>query len=103
MIVTLVNVRVKKDHLDDFINATVENHTHSVMEEGNLRFDVLRNNSDPCRFTLYEAYESEAAAAKHKETAHYLKWRDAVAPWMEHPREGVSHSVIMPSDKKGWK
>lgn len=103
MIVTCVHVWVKKEHIEDFITATVENHENSIKEEGNLRFDVLQNASDPSQFTLYEAYASEEAAAAHKKTDHYARWRDSVASWMEKPREGVAHSVIAPQEKTSWK
>ncbi len=96
MIVSIVHVEVKAEHLDSFIRATVENHLESVKEPGNLRFDVLRNDAEPHRFVLYEAYENEALAAKHKSTAHYLKWRETVAPWMAAPRQGIRHTAIVP-------
>ncbi len=103
MIVTIVNVYVKEENIQEFIAATIENHNASVQEPGNLRFDVLQNREDPARFTLYEAYESDEASKAHKETAHYAKWRDAVAPWMAKPREGIAHNVIRPEDRKQWK
>jgi (4S)-4-hydroxy-5-phosphonooxypentane-2,3-dione isomerase len=103
MIVTVVTVYVKDEHIDDFIKASMENHQNSVKEPGNLRFDVLQCSTDPTRFTLYEAYETEAAAAAHKNSSHYVKWRVLVAPWMKKPREGIAHSVIMPLDKSLWK
>lgn len=102
MIVTSVTVYVKKEHVEDFVNASLENHTHSLKESGNLRFDVLQCMDDPCRFLLYEAYESEASALAHKETPHYAKWRDTVAPWMAKPREGVKHRVVAPTNRSGW-
>jgi autoinducer 2-degrading protein len=94
MTVTIVNVYVKPQFLDEFIEATVENHKSSVKEKGNLRFDVLQNENDPSHFILYEAYKSEEDAADHKKTPHYLKWREQVADWMEHPRKGIKHKVI---------
>jgi (4S)-4-hydroxy-5-phosphonooxypentane-2,3-dione isomerase len=103
MIVTCVTVYVKKEHIQDFIQATLENHRNAIKEEGNLRFDVLQCSNDETRFLLYEAYESEEASALHKKTSHYLTWRDTVAPWMEKPREGVAHSVIAPLEKNLWK
>jgi autoinducer 2-degrading protein len=97
MTVTLVHVLVKPEFLEPFIEATRENHENSVREPGNLRFDILQDAGDPNKFVLYEAYESEAAAAAHKETAHYLKWRDTVINWMARPREGVKHTLLFPS------
>lgn len=102
MIVTCVTVYVKKQHIHEFIEATLENYKNSIKEEGNLRFDVLQCNTDETRFFLYEAYVTEEASAAHKKTTHYLKWRDKVADWMAQPREGVAHSVIAPIDKELW-
>lgn len=98
MQVTLVHVHVKPDHIQDFIEATRINHEHSVREPGNRRFDVLQSAADPSRFVLYEAYASADAAAAHKQTAHYLNWREAVAPWMASPREGVAFKGLYPAE-----
>lgn len=102
MIVTTVTIYVKPGHERDFIAATAENHKASVKEPGNLRFDFLQSKDDPSRFLLYEAYESESAAKAHKETDHYLTWRDTVADWMARPREGVPHHVIEPANLREW-
>jgi (4S)-4-hydroxy-5-phosphonooxypentane-2,3-dione isomerase len=102
MIVTLVYVHVRKEFLDDFIKVTVMNHNESVREPGNLRFDILQEADDPCRFTLYEAYISEEASLAHKETAHYSQWRNAVEPWMAGPRKGVRYNVLLPKDPEKW-
>lgn len=102
MIVTSVRVYVIESFIDDFIQATIENHNNSIKEPGNLRFDVLQSMQNPAEFTLYEAYESDEAAAAHKETDHYKAWRDKVAPWMAKPREGLPHRVIAPLDKAKW-
>jgi autoinducer 2-degrading protein len=96
MIVTIVHVEVVPAHIDSFIRASIQNHLASVKEPGNLRFDLLRNEKHPESFVLYEAYESEAAAAAHKETAHYLKWRETVAPWMAKAREGIRYTGLQP-------
>ena len=97
MIVTLVYVQVKSEFVKVFIEATRENHENSVKESGNIRFDILQDANDPAKFVLYEAYTTEQAVAAHKETAHYLKWRDTVAPWMAKPREGVKHNLLFPA------
>jgi len=98
MIATFVHVHVKAEHIKAFIEATRENHANSVREKGNLRFDILQDSQDAAKFVLYEAYESEQDAFAHKETAHYLKWRDTVAPWMAKPREGVKHKLLFPAN-----
>jgi (4S)-4-hydroxy-5-phosphonooxypentane-2,3-dione isomerase len=100
MIVTCVYINVKPAAVENFIELTTENHMESVKEEGNLRFDLIQKADEPCRFMLYEAYESEEAAAKHKTTAHYLKWRDSVNNLMAEPRLGVKYYMIQPSERK---
>ncbi len=102
MIVTCVHVNVKPESVDDFIEATISNHKGTVNEKGNLRFDVLQNADDLCRFMIYEAFESEEAVAAHKTTEHYLKWRDTVKDMMAEQRYGVKYNVIEPGDKSGW-
>ncbi len=96
MIATFVHVWVKEEYIKDFIKASVANHQESVKEPGNLRFDLLQDESDASKFVLYEAYETEEAAANHKKTAHYLTWRETVADWMLKPREGRKHFFLAP-------
>lgn len=102
MIVTCVHVYVKKEFVNDFITATIENHLETRKEPGNLRFDVLQLDQLSQKFVLYEVFESEEAAAFHKTTPHYLKWRDTVQNWMEQPRQGVRYNVIEPKAKELW-
>ena len=102
MIVTCVHVWVLSAYAEQFVEATLANHRASVSEPGNLRFDLLQVEQEPGRFMIYEAYLSDAAAAAHKETAHYKAWRAAVEPWMAQPRQGVRHQVVAPVDPMGW-
>ncbi len=97
MQVTMVHVWVKPECIDDFVAATRRNHEGSVGEPGNRRFDVLQDPADPSKFVLYEAYDSEADAARHKQTPHYLAWRDTVAEMMAEPRRGVPYRVLCPA------
>lgn len=97
MQVTIVHVHVKAGFVDQFIEASRLNHEASVQEVGNCRFDVLQSADDPTRFVLYEAYQSAADAAAHKETAHYLTWRETVADWMAEPRQGVPYHGLFPT------
>lgn len=96
MHVTLVHIRVKPDAVAAFIAATRANHAASIAEPGNRRFDVLQAPDEPTRFVLYEAYATAAAAAAHKQTAHYAAWRDAVADMMAEPRRGETMLGLFP-------
>ena len=102
MIVTCVHVNVKPEAVEGFIKATEENHNQTVKEPGNLRFDFLRQQDDPCRFMIYEVFESEEAIKNHKDTSHYIKWRDSVAGFMAEPRKGIKYSIIQPKEKAKW-
>jgi autoinducer 2-degrading protein len=97
MYVTVVYVHVKREHLADFIESVRSNHENSVLEPGNLRFDILQSGDDPTSFIFYEAYRDEVAAKAHKETAHYAVWRDKVADWMAEPRKGVRYDGLFPA------
>ena len=99
MYVTLVYVSVKPEHVADFIESIRDNHEHSVLEPGNLRFDILQSTDDPTRFVAYEAYRDEASAKAHKETAHYQAWRDRATDWMAEPRQGVRYDGLFPADE----
>ena len=96
MFVTIVNVSVKEQHVDDFIKASRVNHENSIREDGNMRFDVLQSPDDPTQFILYEAYQSQQHAAAHKDTPHYLTWRETVADWMAEPRQGTIYNGLYP-------
>ena len=96
MHVTLVHVQVKPAYINDFIAATQLNHEASIQETGNCRFDVLQSPENPSHFILYEAYTSVDAAVAHKQTDHYLNWRDTVADWMAEPRQGINYLGLFP-------
>ncbi len=101
MLIVHVFVHVKKEFIEAFKEASVENAKNSVHEPGIDRFDVIQQSDDPCRFLLIEVYRTADDPAKHKETAHYAAWRDAVAPMMAEPRTSVKYTNIFP-DEKGW-
>ncbi len=94
MIATLVYVNVKPEFVDAFEKITIYNHDNTRKEPGNIRFDVLRTNSDNTQFVLYEVFEDEDAVRAHKETEHYFKWRTEVADYMASPRTATATTPI---------
>src|SRR5689334_3732922 len=98
MHIVLVQVHVKADRIDDFRAATIANASASLGEPGVARFDVGQEAEAPTRFVLVEVYRSEAAAAAHKETAHYQHWRDTVAEMMAEPRTSKRYVNVFPHD-----
>ena len=101
LLVVHVHVHVKPESVEAFREATLANASQSVKEPGIARFDVVQDNEDPTRFVLVEAYRTAEAPAAHKETAHYLRWRDTVAPMMAEPRTSRKYTNCFPSDE-GW-
>jgi quinol monooxygenase YgiN len=101
MHIALVHVHVNHDAVAAFEAATEQNARHSRLEPGVARFDILQQHDDPTRFVLFEVYKDQEAAIAHKATAHYLTWRDTVAPLMAEPRVGVVHQERSP-DERGW-
>lgn len=101
MLIVHVHVRVKPESVAEFRQATIENARHSVQEPGIARFDVVQLQDDATRFVLIEVYRTQEASAAHKETAHYAKWRDAVASMMAEPRQSTKYDAVFP-DPQGW-
>lgn len=101
MFIVHVFAHVKSGSVEAFKAATAENARHSVREPGIARFDVIQQIDDPTRFVLVEVYREPEAAARHKETAHYQTWRDAVADTMAEPRTSIKYSNVFPTDS-GW-
>lgn len=101
MLIVLVYVHVKDDCIEEFREASLRNAENSVREPGVARFDIIQQKDDPSRFALVEVYRNEEAPAKHKETAHYNKWREIVESMMAEPRSSCRYVNVFP-DEGGW-
>lgn len=101
MYIVHVFVHVKTDQVEAFKSATIENAANSLNEPGVARFDVVQQLDDPTRFVLVEVYRTPDDPGRHKETAHYQKWRDTVADMMAEPRAAIKYTNIFP-DEQGW-
>jgi (4S)-4-hydroxy-5-phosphonooxypentane-2,3-dione isomerase len=101
LLVVHVHVHVKPEHVESFREATLANARQSVKEPGIARFDVIQDTEDRTRFVLVEVYRTAQAPAAHKETAHYLAWRDTVAAMMAEPRTSKKYVNCFPDDA-GW-
>jgi len=101
MLVVHVFAHVKPEKVEAFRQATIENARNSIQEPGIARFDVCQQQDDPTRFVLVEVYRTPEDPGRHKETAHYQKWRDTVADMMAEPRTSVKYTNVFP-DEDGW-
>lgn len=86
----------------DFLKASLINAGESSKEPGIARFDVLQDKDDENKFCLVEVYKNTEAPAQHKETAHYLAWRETVADMMTKPREARKFHNRYPTTSVGW-
>jgi autoinducer 2-degrading protein len=101
MLIVHVFAHIKPDKIEDFKAFTLENARNSVQEPGIARFDVIQQQDDPARFVLVEVYRTNKDPDRHKETAHYKKWRDTVADMMAEPRTSIKYTNVFPDDT-GW-
>lgn len=98
MIILIVHLHVKPEHLDAFRQATAENARNSRQEPGIARFDFLQQSDDPTRFVLYEVYRDADAPAKHRETPHYQAWLAKVPAMLAEDRTRTLYSNVSPAD-----
>ena len=96
-----VFIHVKADKLEEFRLASEANALNSMEEPGVARFDFLQQADDPTRFLLVEIYRTPDDAARHKETAHYNRWRETVEPLLAEPRSRIVYRNLFPGDS-GW-
>src|SRR5688500_16900981 len=96
MQIVFVYIHVKPDVVEQFMEVTRDNVLNSQQEPGIARFDLIQQADDPTRFVLVEVYKTAEAPAQNKETAHYLRWRDAVADLMAEPRTSTKYAPILP-------
>jgi quinol monooxygenase YgiN len=98
MFIVHVHVYVKPDFVDAFRKATIENARNSVQERGIARFDVIQDMEDPTHFVLVEVYRTPEDSARHKDTPHYARWRDAVMAMMAEPRRSMKYANVFPEN-----
>jgi (4S)-4-hydroxy-5-phosphonooxypentane-2,3-dione isomerase len=101
MLVVHVHIRVKPEDLQAFLAETRRNAEASLQEPGVRRFDVLQDESDDAHVVLNEVYVDQSAADAHKQTAHYARWQEAVAPMMSEDRTRARFTSVFPAED-GW-
>ncbi len=103
MISIFVTIQVKPECMEEFKSASFGDAQGAVRDEpGCYRFDILQDESDPCRIHLYEVYADEQSIEAHRNAPHYLKWRDIIDDMVEGDFQRINMTTIFPSDE-GWK
>ena len=85
MFAVIVDVLVKEDFVEEFLEAVIRQGKNSRSKEpGCLAFDILQSPDDPRRFTLYEVYtDAPTFHDTHRATPHFAAYAAATAPWVE--------------------
>jgi autoinducer 2-degrading protein len=81
-------IKVKPEHLDEFLEHVRDHARNSLREPGCLRFDVLQDRNDPQTICLYEVFRSEADLNRHREQDYYRRWMAMSGDW----RNGSGYS-----------
>ena len=86
MQILIVEVNVKPEKRDQFIEVITDDASHSEADEpGCLRFDVLQDTADENKFFFYEVYKDDASVAAHRETPHFARFFSVVGDLTEGP------------------
>jgi quinol monooxygenase YgiN len=70
MVVVIATMHAKEgqeDRMKDVLLALV---VESRQEQGNVHYDLLVGEDDPCEFAIYEVWESQAALNSHLRSTH---------------------------------
>ena len=100
MLILIVNIHIKPEHIDAFREATIENASNSRKEPGIVRFDFIQDTDDAAHFTLVEVYRDQDAVASHKLTAHFLAFADTTADMYAEPRTRTLFQSVYPPDSE---
>jgi quinol monooxygenase YgiN len=80
MFVLVVQLRIKPESVDAFMNRLAENAKNARKEPGCKQFDVLVDPSDKTKVMLYEVYSDDKAFEAHQQTPHFKKYIAEAVP-----------------------
>jgi autoinducer 2-degrading protein len=75
-----VKIRIKPEHVEDFMAKLSANAKAARGEPGCRTFDVCVDPNDRSSVMLYEVYADEAAFQAHQETPHFKKYFAEAVP-----------------------
>ncbi|QBD81150.1 antibiotic biosynthesis monooxygenase [Ktedonosporobacter rubrisoli] len=101
MYVIVVGLQIKPEHRQDFIEAAFQNsHDSRLNEPGTRRFELIKDESDPNRFYLSEAYEDKAAFEAHANGSYFQTFVAASSKcYAQKPVWLVKGTMMAPSDE----
>ena len=84
MYVVTVEFIIAPDHRSEFGQAVIRQAENSLALESDCHtFLVSVDESNPCRFFLYEEYADRAAFDQHLASTHFHEFDALVASWVE--------------------
>jgi len=75
-----VRIRIKPEHVENFMSKLAENAKAARTEPGCKTFDVSVDPNDRTSVLLYEVYADEKAFQAHQETPHFKKYLAEAVP-----------------------
>jgi quinol monooxygenase YgiN len=81
--IVLGTIKVKPEHLDEFVDNVRRHAANSLREPGCLRYDVLQDLTDPTSISLYEVFRSEADLDFHHAQDYYKDWMTMSRDWRD--------------------
>lgn len=78
--VVTATFKARPGKAEQFAEMIVVHAAASLGEQGCQVFDVCQNAEAPDLFLLYEAYQDHAAYLRHRDTAHYARFREWAPP-----------------------
>ncbi len=78
--VLVVNLRIKPENVDSFMQKLSENAREARKEPGCRQFEVLVDPKDQAKIMLYEVYDDESAFEAHQQTPHFKKYLAEAVP-----------------------
>jgi autoinducer 2-degrading protein len=76
-------IKVKPQHLDEFLENIRDHAANSLREPGCVRYDVLQDQNDPMTICLYEVFQSETDLEFHHAQDYYKKWMAMSRDWRD--------------------
>jgi len=94
-------IKVKPEHLTEFVEHVRNHARNTVRERGCVRFDVLQDRDDPHTICLYEVFRSEADLNTHRAQDYYKRWMEMSRDWRDtasYSRRVLDH-IYPPDDE----
>ena len=88
-----VKIRIKSEHVEDFMAKLAENAKAARGEPGCKTFDVSVDPNDRASVLLYEVYADEKAFQAHQETPHFKKYLAEAVPLLASRERGFWRRV----------